>query len=543
MLNDAKLDLTRIPIMSQKIQNFGPKPVEFIRHVAKLPDVTLGQGLPPSTDEILNILSTAKMQGKLTPQQLEFSDSLAHLRLDHGFQKLLQERIAVEQRPLSLSICCPTMPRDALGEHSPLTSIGVKVAEAATQLNNAYTNLSIPGHNGLYLRIFATPNYPGDDFKYTRDASALALERERLSAYTTPDLDKGHIGNLEFVYPNHIGFHQLWDRLNLPELKHSGKGTAMYVASLAVLARQFRDGVSDHNGFYSSMDTDLKLPASAYLAGFMHTALHDCVASIASFFRINSAGVETGRLNAVMTPFIEAVDYVLGDKLGVVSKVLKEVTYQLSGERQFRMDILKDVPIGGGYFDETSKNLHMASLVQNGKAEISQIANVLIGTYAHHNQPANVQELEEQGKTSGNTLEDMAREIFRGFFKAVIVEMDIRISDREINHIKNITEALGGLMISRKYDMAKELGLQKPNMQALQELLEFCSSIIVTEHQAITSDKRNGAISNASRLTLNDLLNRGMHPDDLFGEVNDILDRSKQGITPDELLPFVNSKN
>lgn len=116
MVDGAILDLSRSSVMNQQIKNFGPHPKDFIRHVSTLPGVTLGKGLPPSTDQILGMLATAEAGGTLTPQQAEFSASLGHLRLDAGFRELLHARIAVEQRPLSLSICCPTMPRDAMGK-------------------------------------------------------------------------------------------------------------------------------------------------------------------------------------------------------------------------------------------------------------------------------------------------------------------------------------------------------------------------------------------------------------------------------------------
>ncbi len=536
------------------LNTFGVSPEQFIRTVATLyPKGHLANGLPPSTDEILQTLEKKSQEGSLTNEQRSLYTDLSHLTFGSDFRHSLTQRI-LNGRSWAVNVCCPTMPRDSLGENTTLPAIGGKVAYAAKKLFDEYHQIpnfpNVPDAEkrvAVLMSIFATPNYPGKDFDvYATDQRSLDLERTRLSAYTHPDLRGNQIGKLEFVYPNHVGFFNLWDKLELPELKKSGKGTAMFVASLAVLARQFEAQIPDRNGFYFAMDTDLKVPSSAYLAGFMNSALHDSVASIASFFRINAQGVETGRLNAIMTPFMEAFERVLGQNtkhrpgLREVMGVIRQINYQLSGERQFRTDLLKDIPIGGGYFYETSINLDLASKVidPNYPLRESDIANVQIGTYAHHNQPANRDELVAQNNaSSGRTLEHMASEILQGFFRAIVAEMKFRIYPEEIAQVSDLTYKYGAMMIGQKSELAQDVGLNSPNEKALKSLLTHFCGAIITEFNNVNTAYAAGQITDSPRLTLQDVLLRAGSRQ-LFGEVNTILKDSSDGIKPSDLRRF-----
>lgn len=548
-------------------RQYGLSPEDFLRlSRAVLPNSYFAGrggviGLPPSTDKVLAFLnkhscatpmnniprgishdiaalrtSLLKEYGKDLVYAIKRGTS--HLTIGEKIEELHKARFYTQQRPMHIAVGCPTMPRDTMSDS--FLEEGAVFKNAAAQIAEMHN-----GHNSaeLGLTFFLTPNYPGESFLDTRDSSVLQEERKRLFSFALQEAERENpnIGGIDLVYPNHKLFFKLWDELGLPQLKYKGKGTALFVASLAVAARHYQQGISSENGFFTTADTDLKIPSEGYLTGLIYAGLDGCAAAIASFFRMNEHGHETGRLCVVMKAFLDAVDYVWGKKLGGITKRLCEITYPLAGERLQRMDLLLDSPIPDGYYAETMHNIHLAKLIEAGALKPDDVGMVNLGFYAHHNQALDVKELRKRGETKGATLHDMAKEIIGKMLPdlfAIADERGVELTQREVTSIASLTSVLSEIAASEREELANETRITRSRSSVVTELAGFFVSQFSVMAEEIFKKRSSGeGVAQLPHLTLKKVLGAG-DPDRIFKTVNQILDRSNKGITPDELVPF-----
>ncbi len=456
-----------------------------------------------------------------------------HLAFGSAFQELLSHRHVEEQRPLSLSLCYT----NRLNQHSNILGIGEKVRVAAEEMQASYESLGELNRGKLSFRNFATQSFNNANFQLSQDQDFLDRQRVAMHSATSPQLTASQIGKVETLCLNDRAIVALWDEVNLPVLKSSSYQVAMLVTSIAVLARQHQDGVSDNNGYFAVMKPEMLIPSSSYLAALAHTALHEIPVSIGTYFKMNSEWAQVGRLNAVFKSFVIAVTKVLEDKIEHLTGVINQMEYPLSDIQQYRTDLLGNLPIGNEYNSGVAKALHFAKLISTGELSSNDLINVQVGTYVGFEHPVSCEDL-PAGMNANFTLYHMANELIENFFRTIMVDHQVKITNDQMSSIRQLTIALGELEISKRVELAEEIKFPKPNVEQLRALLNYFSDRTLVSHHTLQKQIFRDEVPASEIKSVNGLLTEANASHYIFERMVKILDRQNDGLRSKDLVPL-----